>query len=195
MNSPCLGPWCVLTCSQNILWVISPNSETTPKLAGNWSDWPRAWLLCKKPLRWSVLEESSYPPTSGSWLSSLVSPLSFLLVELHSPLFSTFSSGCNLASWEKVLNQNLGLGGWPWPNCLMSCWASIYSLKKKKLFIWERESTGVGVWGRRGSGKRISSRLCAECRAWCRVWQHLEIMTWAETKSGTLSRLSHPGAP
>lgn len=55
---------------------------------------------------------SSYPSTSGSCLSSLVSPLSFLLVGLHSPFPSTLSSGLNLASWEKALNQKLGLTKW-----------------------------------------------------------------------------------
>lgn len=86
--------------------------QSVPRLAGNWSDWPRACLFCKRHLRWSLPEKSSYPSTFGSCLSSLVSSLSFLLVDLHSPFPSSLSSGLNLALCEKALNQKLGLSGW-----------------------------------------------------------------------------------
>ena len=61
---------------------------------------------------------------------------------------------------------------------------------KSYLFIWER-------WGgaeREAEG--VLSRLRAELRAWQGTQSHdPKIMTWVETKSQMLNRLSHPGTP
>ena len=61
--------------------------------------------------------------------------------------------------------------------------------------FWERASTCQG--GAEREGERIPARLHTvrvEPDAGLELMNH-EIMTWAETKSGTLNRLSHPGVP
>jgi len=66
------------------------------------------------------------------------------------------------------------------------------SLKKKKIYLRECVRGGKRQRGREG----IASRLPAERRARRGAPSHdPEITTWAETKSRTLNRLSHPGAP
>jgi len=62
-------------------------------------------------------------------------------------------------------------------------------------YFRERKHACVRAGGG-AEGERISSRLPAERRARPETpSQNPEIMTWAEIKSGTLNRLSHPGAP
>ena len=69
-------------------------------------------------------------------------------------------------------------------------------LKNIYLFIRERERERAQVGGAGAEGEGISSRCCAERRAWCGARSHdPKITTWAETKSQTLSLPCHPGAP
>ena len=74
------------------------------------------------------------------------------------------------------------------------------------LFIWEKErdcmSMGEGQRERERRSeeerdrKRITSRLQAQLRAWCRTWSHDPgIMTWAKIKSWMLTQLSHSRLP
>ena len=55
---------------------------------------------------------------------------------------------------------------------------------------------GLGTHCRGRWGERTLSRLSAQHGAWCRaLFHHPEVMTRAKIRSGTLNRLSHPGAP
>ena len=76
-----------------------------------------------------------------------------------------------------------------------------YQMKKDMLlkstfflrFIYLLERKRIQPGGAEGEGERVSSRLPAECRAWCRARSHdPEIMTWAETKSQAFNQLQHP---
>ena len=61
-----------------------------------------------------------------------------------------------------------------------------------KMFILERERESTHASRGRVEGERIPSSLHAQCGARCAAPSHdPEIMTWAETKSQTLNRLSH----
>ena len=65
------------------------------------------------------------------------------------------------------------------------------------LFIYLfRERESACAWEQQREGERIPSRLptvSTEPDVGLKLTNH-EIMTWAETKSWTLTRLSHPGA-
>ena len=77
---------------------------------------------------------------------------------------------------------------------------SAHFLFFKRLFFWERQRQREWGRGREGGRERESQAgfvLPAQglTSAQGLNSQNCEIMTWAETKSQTLNRLSHPGAP
>ena len=66
------------------------------------------------------------------------------------------------------------------------------------LFIWERERERERAWA--GAGAEIEGEFQAESLLSMEPdtgarSHNPEIMTWAETKSWMLNRLSHPGIP
>ena len=84
-------------------------------------------------------------------------------------------------------------------SCLCSVMQNFYMLGrtfrfKVYLFFWERESTSRGGGQRERKRERMPRRLCTVSTkpdAGVEI-THCEIMTWAKTKSRTLS---HPGGP
>ena len=85
-------------------------------------------------------------------------------------------------------------GSHPGPKAALNCWATgaaqFHTFKEKNIYLFILEEGE----GQRESERENPKQIPFERRAQCGAWSHyLEIMTWAETKSWTLNRLSHPG--